>query len=66
MDWGGSVIFLDADDRWRRGRRMLHEALHKGVLHQYYPGQEKQIQILLSRLLDLSPTLQTFTDELHL
>lgn len=65
MDWGGSMIFNDADERWRRSRRMLHDSLHKGVIHQYYPNQEKQIQILLSRLLDSSPTFKTFLEELN-
>lgn len=65
MDWGKSISFLEMGERWRHGRRMLHEALHKGVMHQYHPNQEKHIQILLSRLLDSPPTLEKFRDELN-
>lgn len=57
---------LNADEKWRRGRRMLHDSLNKGVLPQYYPGQEKRIQILLSRLLDSPPTFERLNEELVL
>ncbi|KAF8602798.1 cytochrome P450 [Ceratobasidium sp. AG-I] len=49
---------------WKQGRRMLHSSLHKGVLPQYHPNQERLIQILLSRLLDSPPTFETLQEEL--
>ncbi|KAH7318825.1 cytochrome P450 [Rhizoctonia solani] len=59
MDWGQGIVFLNNNDRWRRDRRMLHEALHKGVVPRYYPAQEKQVQVLVRRLLNTPPTLDT-------
>ncbi|CAE6469330.1 unnamed protein product [Rhizoctonia solani] len=65
MDWGQGIAFLNNNDRWRRDRRMLHEALHKGVVPRYYPAQEKQIQALVGRLLNTPSTLEAFTQELR-
>ncbi|EUC65968.1 cytochrome P450 family protein, partial [Rhizoctonia solani AG-3 Rhs1AP] len=65
MDWGQGVVFLDNSGRWRRDRRMLHEALHKGVVPRYYPAQEKQIQALVGRLLNTPSTLEAFVQELR-
>lgn len=66
MDWGQSVVFLDNTERWKKDRRMLHESLHKGVMRQHHVGQEKHVQALLARLLDTSPTLETFNDDVSL
>ncbi|CUA71919.1 O-methylsterigmatocystin oxidoreductase [Rhizoctonia solani] len=65
MDWGQGIVFLNNGDRWRRDRRMLHEALHKGVVPRYYPAQEKQIQALVGRLLNTPSTLEVFIQELR-
>ncbi|CAE7100556.1 unnamed protein product [Rhizoctonia solani] len=65
MDWGQGIVFMNNSDRWRRDRRMLHEALHKGVVPRYHPSQEKQIQALVGRLLNIPSTLEAFTRELR-
>ncbi|KAF8602800.1 cytochrome P450 [Ceratobasidium sp. AG-I] len=62
MDWGGSIGFLSGE-RWKRGRRMLHDSLNRGIMPHYHPDQEKRVQIFLSRLLDTSPTFETIMDE---
>ncbi|KDN41204.1 hypothetical protein RSAG8_07618, partial [Rhizoctonia solani AG-8 WAC10335] len=64
MDWGQGIVFLNKSDRWRRDRRMLHEALHRGVVPRYHPAQEKQIQALVGRLLNTPSTLDAFIQEL--
>ena len=65
IDWGGSITFLTGE-RWRRGRRMVHDALSKSAMPEYHSSQEERIYIFLSRLLDVSSTFETLADEWYL
>jgi cytochrome P450 len=66
MDWGQGVVFLNNNDRWRRDRRMLHDAMHKGAVPRHHPGQEKQVHALIGRLLNTPSTLEAFVEEISL
>lgn len=66
LDWGESITLQNTDERWKWGRRMLHESLNKGVLPQYHPRQERQVQILLLRLIETPATFESLQDELVL
>lgn len=66
MDWGQGIAFLNNNDRWRRDRRMLHEAMHKGMMPNYHHGQEQQIHALVKRLLDTPSELEEFAEEVNL
>ncbi|KAB5592112.1 adenylate kinase [Ceratobasidium theobromae] len=65
MDWGQGIAFLNNNDRWRRDRRMLHEAMHKGMMPNYHHGQEQQIHALVKRLLDTPSELEEFAEEVN-
>lgn len=65
MDWGGSIVFLSGE-RWKRGRRMLHDSLSKSAMPRHHPSQEKRVQLFLSRLLNVSCTFETLVDEWYL
>ncbi|EJF62600.1 cytochrome P450 [Dichomitus squalens LYAD-421 SS1] len=44
-------VFQGYSDLWRRMRRAAHEALHRGVVHDYHPTQTLEATILLKDML---------------
>ncbi|KAF8878001.1 cytochrome P450 [Infundibulicybe gibba] len=51
MGWERAVTLAPYDDRWRRFRRITAQAMRKGAVQQYWPGQERDIRRFLGSLM---------------
>ncbi|PPQ93761.1 hypothetical protein CVT25_008141 [Psilocybe cyanescens] len=52
MGWDFNFGFMDYGDRWRRSRRLMHNAFHPSAAKKYRPHELKSARTFLRRLLD--------------
>ncbi|KAF8878000.1 cytochrome P450 [Infundibulicybe gibba] len=51
MGWRQAATLVPYNDRWRRFRRITAQAMRKGAVQQYWPGQEREIRRFLGSLI---------------
>ncbi|KDQ07018.1 hypothetical protein BOTBODRAFT_39161 [Botryobasidium botryosum FD-172 SS1] len=52
MGWGRMVSLIQYGDVWKRYRKLIHPAMNKTAVRQYWPAQQKEARVLLQTLID--------------